>query len=175
MANIGYRPVTAVWEVTMGCNMRCGHCGSSCAGALPGQLSTEEALDLCDQIAELGLTWITLSGGEPLTRPDTPELVKRLSQNGVLVNMITNGWLLDKKMAQRLKENGISTVAISIDGVPEIHDKIRMKGAFEHARQAFAAMTELGIQTGAVTTITKQNIDILPDLKEELIRMGVKT
>lgn len=175
MANIGYRPVTAVWEVTMGCNMRCGHCGSSCAGALPGQLSTEEALDLCDQIAELGLMWITLSGGEPLTRADTPELVKRLSQNGVLVNMITNGWLLDKKMAQRLKENGISTVAISIDGVPEIHDKIRMKGAFEHARQAFAAMTELGIQTGAVTTITKQNIDILPDLKEELIRMGVKT
>ena len=175
MANIGYQPVTAVWEVTMGCNMRCGHCGSSCAGALPGQLSTEEALDLCDQIAELGLKWITLSGGEPLTRKDTPELVKRLSGNGVLVNMITNGWLLDKKMAQRLKENGISTVAISIDGIPEIHDKIRMKGAFEHARQAFDAMTELGIHTGAVTTITKQNIDILPELKEKLIRMGVKT
>lgn len=175
MANIGYQPITAVWEVTMGCNFRCGHCGSSCEGALPGQLSTEEALDLCDQIADLGLKWITLSGGEPLTRADTPELVKRLSGNGVLVNMITNGWLLTEEMAKKLKENGISTVAISIDGTPEIHDKIRKKGAFEHARQAFKAMTEQGIETGAVTTITKQNLDILPELKEELIGMGVKT
>ena len=175
MANIGYQPVTAVWEVTMGCNFRCGHCGSSCEGALPGQLTTDEALDLCDQVAELGLKWITLSGGEPLTRADTPELVKRLSMNGVKVNVITNGWLLDEKMAQKLKENGISTVAISIDGTPEIHDKIRKKGAFEHAKRAFHAMTDLGIETGAITTITKQNIDILPDLKEELVAMGVKT
>ncbi|MBO4291532.1 MAG: radical SAM protein [Lachnospiraceae bacterium] len=175
MANIGYQPITGVWEVTMGCNMRCGHCGSSCEGSLPGELNTEEALDLCDQIAELGLKWITLSGGEPLTRKDTPELVKRLSGNGVIVNIITNGWLLNGKMAQKLKDSGISTVAISIDGTPAIHDKIRKKGAFEHARQAFHAMAELGIETGAVTTITKQNIDILSDLKEELIGMGVKT
>lgn len=175
MANIKYQPITAVWEVTMGCNFRCGHCGSSCEGALPGQLTTEEALDLCDQIADIGLKWITLSGGEPLTRLDTPELVKRLSDNGVLVNIITNGWLLDQKMAQKLKESGISTVAISIDGTPEIHDKIRKKGAFEHARQAFDAMKKLGIRTGAVTTITKQNLDILPAMKEELIGMGVDT
>ena len=117
MTNVRYQPVTAVWEVTMGCNFRCGHCGSSCEGALPGQLTTEEALDLCDQIAELGLKWITLSGGEPLTRADTPQLVKRLSDNGVLVNIITNGWLLDEKMAKTLKENGISTVAMIGMGV----------------------------------------------------------
>ena len=61
-----YQPMTAVWEITMGCNMRCKHCGSSCENALPDELTTEEALDLADQIADLGLTWITLSGGEPL-------------------------------------------------------------------------------------------------------------
>lgn len=170
-----YQPITCVWEVTMGCNMRCGHCGSSCAEPLKDELNAEEALTLCDQIAELGLRWITLSGGEPLTRRDTPLLVKRLSEKGVAVNMITNGWLLDSGMAQKLKESGISTVAISIDGTPEIHDKIRCKGAFEHARNAFLTMKELGIQTGAVTTITKQNVDILKELKEELISMGVQT
>lgn len=175
MAYTKSRPITAVWEVTMGCNMRCGHCGSSCEGSLPGELTTDEALNLCDQVAELGLKWITLSGGEPLTRKDTPLLVKRLSDNGVKVNIITNGWLLTSEMAQKLKESGISTVAISIDGTPEIHDKIRKEGAFSHARQAFGTMKELGIETGAVTTITKQNIDILSDLKEELIGMGVKT
>lgn len=169
-----YQPITCVWEVTMGCNMRCGHCGSSCAEPLADELTTEEALNLCGQIAELGLKWITLSGGEPLTRRDVPMLVERLSSSGVAVNIITNGWLLSKETAQELKERGISTVAISIDGTPEIHDRIRKEGAFEHARNAFRTMKELGIYTGAVTTITKQNIDILHELKEELIGMGVK-
>ncbi|MDE5910472.1 MAG: radical SAM protein [Lachnospiraceae bacterium] len=170
-----YKPITCVWEVTMGCNMRCGHCGSSCAEALLDELSTEEALNLCDQIAELGLNWITISGGEPLTRKDVPMLVERLSSSGVAVNIITNGWLLGGETAQKLKESGISTVAISIDGTPEIHDSIRKEGAFEHAKNAFLAMEKLGIYTGAVTTITKQNINILNELKEELIKMGVKS
>lgn len=170
-----YQPITCVWEVTMGCNMRCGHCGSSCAEPLADELTTEEALNLCDQIAELGLKWITLSGGEPLTRKDVPMLVERLASSGVAVNMITNGWLLDQEKAQKLKESGISTVAISIDGTPQIHDKIRREGAFEHAKTAFLTMKRLGIYTGAVTTITKQNIHILKELKEELIGMGVKS
>lgn len=170
-----YQAITAVWEVTMGCNMRCGHCGSSCAEALPDELTTEEALKLCDEIADLGLQWITLSGGEPLTRQDIGELVQRLSSQGVSVNMITNGWLLDKEKAEELKQSGIATVAISIDGTALVHDKIRRPGAFEHASDAFRILKGLGIRTGAVTTITNQNIEILNDLKEELIRIGVDT
>lgn len=170
-----YQPITCVWEVTMGCNMRCGHCGSSCAEPLPDELTTDEALELCDQIGELGLKWVTLSGGEPLTRKDTPALIERLSQNGVSVNMITNGWLLDKAMVEKLRESGIATVAISIDGTREIHDSIRREGAFSHAEESFQILNEMGIMTGAVTTITNQNIEILGELKEELIRMGVKT
>lgn len=170
-----YQPITCVWEVTMGCNMRCGHCGSSCAESLPDELTTQEALDLCNQIAELGLKWITLSGGEPLTRKDIHLLVKRLSSLGVAVNMITNGWLLERETADKLKDSGISTIAISIDGTPQVHDKIRCKGAFDHARLAFLTMKELDINTGAVTTITKQNIHILADLKELLIDMGVQS
>lgn len=168
-----YQPITCVWEVTMGCNMRCGHCGSSCAEALPDELTTEEALELCDQIADLGLRWITLSGGEPLTRKDLPLIVKRLSARGVAVNIITNGWLLDSPMAEQLKESGISTVAISIDGTKPIHDEIRKKGAFDHAKRAFATLKSRGIKTGAVTTITKQNVDILEELKLNLIQMQV--
>ncbi|MCM1273663.1 MAG: radical SAM protein [Clostridium sp.] len=170
-----YQPITCVWEVTMGCNMRCGHCGSSCAEPLEGELTTAEALDLCDQIADLGLRWVTLSGGEPLTRKDITQIVKRLSDRGVAVNMITNGLLLDRTMAEQLKENGIATLAISIDGTKEIHDEIRKAGAFDNARRGFQYMKELGIKSGVVTTITNKNMGILGELKEELIRMGVQT
>lgn len=170
-----YQPITCVWEVTMGCNMRCGHCGSSCEAPLPDELTTKEALNLCDQIADLKLKWVTLSGGEPLTRKDIAMLVKRLTSQGVAVNIITNGWLLDENMAKALKDSGISTVAVSIDGAREIHNSIRKEGAFEHAEKAFAALRSLKINTGAVTTITNQNIQILSELKEELIRIGVST
>ena len=67
MLNKDY-PRTCVWEVTMGCNMRCGHCGSSCKTALPGELTTQEAFNFIDMCDDAGLEWINLSGGEPFTR-----------------------------------------------------------------------------------------------------------
>ena len=53
---------TAVWEITMGCNMRCKHCGSSCAEALPDELNTSEALEVCDQLSlrKFSFTFISL-------------------------------------------------------------------------------------------------------------------
>ena len=82
------KPVTCVWEVTMGCNMRCGHCGSSCAEPLEDELTSEEALGLCEQLADLGLKWVTLSGGEPTTRkvnlPVLRELKEGLIRNWIL-------------------------------------------------------------------------------------------
>jgi radical SAM protein with 4Fe4S-binding SPASM domain len=167
--------MTAVWEVTMGCNMRCGHCGSSCAQALPDELTTEEALSLADEIAGLGLKWITLSGGEPLTRADLPKLIERLSSHSIAVNVITNGWALSRDMARILKESGISTVAISVDGTERIHDEIRCKGSFARIREAYKHLKEQGIKIGAVTTISNKNIDDLGELYETLCEMGVQS
>lgn len=168
-----YRPITCVWEVTMGCNMRCGHCGSSCSEPLVDELNTKDALNLCSQIADLGLKWVTLSGGEPLTRKDLPAIAKGLTEKGVAVNIITNGWLMTPALARELSESQITTVAISIDGTEEIHDSIRKEGAYKHAQKAYDILKENGIKTGAVTTITKRNIDNLEQLKEELIHMEV--
>lgn len=170
-----YQPITCVWEVTMGCNMRCKHCGSSCSEPLPDELSTDEALEVCNQLADIGLKWVSISGGEPLTRKDLPAIVKYLTQLGVSVNLITNGWELDMETAAVLKRSGISTVAISIDGTEEIHDQIRRKGSFERSTQAFAALKANGISRGAITTITKQNIGQLEQLKEKLIEIGAQS
>lgn len=170
---VNYKPVTCVWEVTMGCNMRCGHCGSSCTDPLPDELTTEEAISIIDQISEIGLRWITLSGGEPLTRKDITVLVSHLSKKGVSVNIISNGWLIDEEIANKLKCAGISTVAISIDGTKDIHDSIRKKGSFDHAVSAIKNLKAEKITVGVVTTISKLNINILEELKETLISMGV--
>ena len=133
MRNEQYHPVTAVWEVTMACNMRCKYCGFFYyAEALPDELTTEEALDVIDQMSSLGLRWITLSGGEPLTRRDLPQLVSRLVERKIAVNIITNGWLLESQ-ARSLCESGVSTVAVSLDGPREIHDDIRREGSYDRS------------------------------------------
>ncbi len=164
-----YTPLTAVWEITMGCNMRCNHCGSSCKDALADELTTEEALRVCDDMAALGMRWITLSGGEPLTRKDWPQLAGRLFRNGIIPNIITNGWLVDDDMVKTAAANGVETISISLDGVKDTHDKIRKKGSFDRVISAFQVLRRHKHTSAANTTVTKENIHQLDAIKEILI------
>ncbi len=167
-------PMVCVWEVTMGCNMRCGHCGSSCEKALPDELTTEEAFDVIDQLKDLNIEWVTLSGGEPTTRTDIKAIIDRLHDRGVTANMITNGLLVDRDFVRDIKGK-LTTVVISVDGTEEIHDSIRVKGAYKNAFNVYKILKEEAVPAGCITTITKRNIDILPDLKEALIDAGVNS
>ena len=168
-----YTPVTAVWEITMGCNMRCAHCGSSCAEPLPDELTTEEALKVCDDMKTLGMKWITLSGGEPLLRKDWPLLAGRLYRNGIIPNIITNGWLVTEKVVKTAEENGVETISVSLDGIQPTHDKIRKKGSYNKVIQALQILKACRHVSGVNTTVTKQNIGQLDALKQILIENGV--
>lgn len=167
------KPITAVWEITMGCNMRCKHCGSSCAQPLPDELTTEEALALCDDIAELGLRWITLSGGEPLIRRDWAQLVRRLRERGVIPNVITNGWMCNEATIDAASEAGIGTFAISLDGPRDVHDYIRREGAFDRVVTALGLMIKKDVSAGAITTVHRRNLDRLDELYRILGDIGV--
>ena len=168
------KPVTAVWEITMGCNMRCKHCGSSCHEALPGELNTEEALGLCDQIGEMGLQWVTLSGGEPTTRKDWYKIAERLSGNGVIPNIITNGWLIDENMLDKVIKAGVGTLAFSLDGLNKTHDYIRREGSYQKTMQAIELSRQRGINVTAITTINTMNLGELAELKHELLKRDVR-
>ena len=157
----------------MGCNMRCKHCGSACENALEDELNTEEALTLCDQIADLGFQWITLSGGEPTTRKDLPQLIKRLNEKGVIPNIITNAWSLNEEMLDEIIAAGVGTIAISIDGLENTHDYIRKKGSYQKIINALKLLKARKAYVGAITTINKLNISELGDLKEVLVANGV--
>ena len=171
--NMDYTPSTAVWEITMGCNMRCGHCGSSCHDPLPDELSTEEALNAIEQMKTLGLKWITLSGGEPLTRKDWPILAGHLTGCGIIPNIITNGWLLTEEMVRTAEANGVQTISISLDGNRKTHDAIRKKGSFDRVIEAFRVLRRCNHISAANTTITALNIGQLDEIKDILIENRV--
>lgn len=169
-----YQPTAAVWEITFACNMRCKHCGSSCTTTKPDELSTDEGLMLCDQIGALKLEYITLSGGEPLLRKDWHILAKRIRDNGVIPNMITNGWLLTETDVKNAKEAGISNIAISLDGIKETHDFMRMQGSYDRIISGLQLLKKGKVPSSIITTVNKKNLHELPKIYEVIKANGVR-
>lgn len=169
-----YKPLAAVWEITMGCNMRCKHCGSACKNALPEELTTEESLKLCKDLGKLGLKWVTVSGGEALLRKDWHLIAKGLKDNGVTPLLITNGWIVNKEIVKQAEDSGIESFAMSLDGTKETHDFMRMKGSFDRIMNAYNLIEGTKLVKAAITTINKKNIKELDKIKKILIDKKVK-
>jgi radical SAM protein with 4Fe4S-binding SPASM domain len=167
------RPITAVWELTFACNLRCKHCGSSCSTAKPDELTEDEALNLCDQIGQLGIYYLTLSGGEPLLCKHWNKIAKRLKSNNVIPNMITNAWLLTRDIIKEAKSSGISNIAISLDGLKDTHDFMRTKGSFDKIMNALDMLKEEGMPSSIITTVNNRNLLELRELYEVLVKKGV--
>lgn len=173
---LGYFPRTAVWELTLGCNLCCRHCGSRAGQPRERELSADEAFSLADELVDLGLERITLSGGEPTLCEYWVELGARLVKAGIKVNLISNGMGWNGDHARRAKEAGFESAAFSVDGFAFAHDHIRgVEGAFDHVLEAFAACREAGLPIGCVTTVYKHNWRDLRKLRAFLHDQGVRS
>ncbi len=163
------------WELTLRCNMRCKHCGSSCAEAAADELSTAEALDVVNQLAELGVQRTDLLGGEPFMRSDWDIIAKALTSRNIKVSIISNGYFIDHRMARRIADSGVSLVSLSLEGPLEIHDRIRIPGSYQKCMQAYRYLNEAGIATSCNTTVMTNTLSGLPQLRDALIAHGVQT
>lgn len=173
---LGYFPRTAVWELTLGCNLCCRHCGSRAGAPRPDELSADEAFALADELMDLGLERITLSGGEPTLCAYWDSLAARMVRGKVRVNMISNGIDWSAAHAIRAREAGMESVAFSVDGLAPAHDFIRgVPGAFERILDAFAACRESGLPVGVVTTVYRHNLHELGKLRVFLREQGVRS
>jgi len=169
-----YRPRVAGWELTLACNMNCIHCGSSAGHPRPDELRVDEGLDLIGQMVDLGLEMITLSGGEPLMHPAWDVYARRLSEGGVKTQMITNALLLEKS-AQKMKDSGIKTFGISLDGMEETHNFIRNNPkSFQMALRGVKAAHEAGLTVGVVTHVSGANRDELEAMYQLFQEIGIK-
>jgi 12,18-didecarboxysiroheme deacetylase len=165
------KPVV-VWNMTRRCNLKCIHCYAQAKDMeFENELSTEEGKALIDDLAQFGSPVILFSGGEPTLRKDLPELAAYAREKGMRAVISTNGTLIDRNLAKKLKDVGLSYVGVSLDGIRETNDKFRgMKGAFDAALQGLHNCQEEGIKVGLRFTINKQNVRDIPaifDLLEE--------
>lgn len=149
-------PLYIAWEVTLTCNAQCVQCYSN-SGAKrkdPAELTTSEAVNMIDELADAGLVVLAFSGGEPFTRKDLFTLIDRAVSRGLLVNIATNGSTISEKVAKRLKTSGVRSVTVSLDGASAaVHDRIRkFPGLFNRAVSAIRRLVEQDLRVGVSFT-----------------------
>lgn len=169
MSDFPFKPKVVGWELTLRCNMNCIHCGSSAGSARPDELSDEEALNLIDQLVELGTEVVTLSGGEPMTHPSWHIFAKKFVDAGVNTYMITNGLLLEQNV-EKILSTGMKRLGVSLDGTEKTHNFIRNHpNSYKIAMKGIKKAKEAGISVGAITHISKANIDEMEDMYKDFL------
>ena len=170
-----YKPRLIFWEVTKGCNLRCIHCRATATELMsPNDLPTKKALDIISQIADFGNPILVLSGGEPLYRADIFELAEYATSRGLRAALATNGTLVTKDVAQRIKESGIKRVSISLDGADATtHDSFRgIPGSFDAAIYGMKNLQTIGVSVQINTTIARHNAHQLPGVLDLARSLG---
>lgn len=165
------KPVV-VWNCTQTCNLKCVHCYAGSENKqYEGELTTEQAKVMIDDLAAFGCPVLLFSGGEPTVRPDLLELMKYARSKGMRVVISTNGTLITPEKARQFAEVGLSYVGVSLDGMREVHDKFRgVEGAFDKALEGLENARNAGIKIGLRFTINRMNYQEIPkifDLMEE--------
>lgn len=166
------RPIV-VWNLTRTCNLKCAHCyTASEAKKYPDEVTTEQAKATLNDLAEFKVPAVLFSGGEPLVRPDLFELAAHARSLGLHVVLSTNGTLIDRQAAQKLKDLQFAYVGISLDSaIPAIHDEFRgVAGAYERTMKGFRHCVDVGQKVGLRLTLTRhtaENLDQLFDLIEK--------
>jgi len=133
-------------DVTYRCNERCVHCYLDHDDH--GEMTTAEIKDILQQLAEAGTFFLTLSGGEVLMRRDFFEILEYARRLAFNVRIKTNGVMIRKSEARRMRDLGVEQVQVSIySRRPEIHDAItKLPGSLKRSTEAIRLLKSQGLK-----------------------------
>lgn len=175
------RPFMIIWETTHACDLACRHCR---AEAIPEHdplsLNFEEAKRLLEQVESFGRPRpiFIFTGGDPFKRADLFELLAYGNQLGLAMAVSPSGTpLLNEANLRRVKENGAKAISLSIDGsTPERHDDFRrVPGSFALTTRGWQIAREVGLKLQLNTTVTRYNLDDLPNIFRLVAEYGAMT
>lgn len=169
-------PIHGSIELTRRCNLACRHCYVGFARDTPPEeeLSREELFGLFDQFRAEGCLFLTFTGGEPLLRKDFREIYLGALRRGFMVNLFTNGTLIDRDTADFLSHYPPVHVDITILGATEgTYDRTAGKpGGFRSSREAVRFLAERKIDFGLKTVVSALNREELGEMKQFARRFG---
>ncbi len=168
--DLNQSPFTVAWEITRACALACLHCRAEAQPKRdPRELTTEEALNVVDQIRAVGDPILVVTGGDPLMRPDVYELLKYSVSVGLRTSLApTATALVTPRNLARVRDAGVRRVGISLDGpTAAIHDRFRgFSGSFKRTMQIVQRIADAGLALQVNTTVTQHNLSTLKALPE---------
>ena len=167
-------PLSVQLDLTYRCNERCVHCYLDHHDH--GEMTTAEIKDLLDQMADAGVFYLTISGGEILMRRDFFEILEYARMRTFCIKLKTNGILIRKKEADRIKALGVESVQISIySHVPEVHDAItKLPGSLEQSIEAIRRLRAHGIQVTIANVLMVQNANDYSGVRALAAELGAQ-
>jgi len=170
-------PFIVIWETTQACDLACLHCRASAQPARDrGELDTAEAKRLMDTVRQFGKPLFVLTGGDPLKRDDTVELVRHGTSIGLRMAMTPSGTpLMTPDVLARLRDAGLARLAVSLDGSnAAIHDRFRgVSGSFEWTVRMLDAAQKIGLSTQINTTISSHNLHDVEPTVQFITTLGI--
>ncbi len=151
-------PLSAHVDLTYRCNERCEHCYLDHDDK--GEMSTAEIRELLEEMAEAGVLFLTLSGGEPLLRRDCFEIIGHARSLLFHVKLKTNGVLIREQEAARLRALGLEQIQISVySHRPEIHDAItKLPGSLQRTLAAIRFLQSQGLKVTVANVLMRGNL-----------------
>lgn len=170
------------WHITERCNWQCKHCYQG-KNYIKDELGTEQLFNILEQYVFLIKKWnipkqkatLNITGGEPFMRKDffkfLPEVHKK--SNLFRWGLLSNGSFITQSVVEELKSYGIDYYQVSLEGLEECNDEIRGKGSYKKVLRAIRILSNQGVHTNVSLTLTKKNIQQIPELCEILYNAGV--
>lgn len=172
-----YEPDCAVWEITLKCNLKCIHCGSSAGINRKDELSFAEIKNVVNDLKKIKFKRVSLIGGEPFLRSDWYEIAKLIKNAGLGITYVSNGYLFpeNKELVEKVITTAPQTIGFSLDGgLPETHDKIRgLKGSFKRVLESIKIFQDAGMSVSIITTLNRLNVNELPFIRDLILGKGI--
>jgi radical SAM protein with 4Fe4S-binding SPASM domain len=153
-------PLFIIMSITQRCNLRCSFCYNEeyVNGSGPKEMDGDMVKAIMDQMVDAGCLGIGLNGGEPTLRKDIFELISYAASKDLIPMLGTNGVLVDRPYARKLKEAGLLYAQVSLDGKEATHDSIRgVKGTYKKTVACIRNLVQEGVFVSVVMVATRQN------------------
>jgi len=161
-------------ELTYACPLQCPYCSNPIDFARhKGELTTDEWLRVLSEARELGAVQLGFSGGEPLTRPDLPLLVKHARELGYYSNLITSGYGMSEAKIVALKEAGLDHIQVSIQASNEtLNDELAGTESYRHKREVAHMVKKHGYPMVLCVVIHRKNIHQMEGILQMAEELG---
>lgn len=174
-------PFSIELYVTRRCNLNCIYCFANAEFTnrawqdQPYEMPLEKIYDIIDQIADMKIKSITLTGGEATLRPDLPNIIEYITDKGIKIHFPTNAYSISDELARKLKNAGLEEVQTKLDSAnPEIQDKLsRVNGSYERLIEGIKILKRNAFKVSTVSVVTSWNIKDIPKVLDLCANLGV--